>query len=143
MEVVEMEKDVIDALCEAAFAEPVEPPGGLSGRVLGAVYRAGKKRQRRIFALHSIAFALFLALAVWLGGDAVGEMSRSGFVHMLAMLWTDTGVALANASSWGLALVETLPLSEVAWSALALYFALHIGAGLVRRTRPRLPLGVI
>lgn len=146
-----MDRDEIDGLFEV-LARHVDPPVGLSKKVIEGVYRAEKLRQKKIALIHAFFFSVLSVFAVWFAAGAVEEMARTGFVHIASMLWTDSGIAIANLSDWIMALLETLPLPQLVWSAVLIYAAIIIGARLLReigikfpiwRWRSGVPAGVI
>ncbi len=146
-----MGRDEIDGLFDA-LARPVDPPEGLSERVIEAVRRAENLRRRRVAVLHAVLFSALSIFAMWFATGAVEEMARTGFIHMVSILWTDSGIAVANLGDWIMALAETLPLSQIALSAVLIYATAIVGIRLLRETgirvqiwrwRSGLPAGVM
>lgn len=137
-----MQKDEIDRLFEC-LERPVLPPLGLEDGVLKAVARAEERRQAKQVAVRSLVLAVLSALVCWFSWSAVGEMGRSGFIELISMLWTDSSAAFSHLSDWGMAVIETLPVTQLVLVAVSLYLTGLVGSKLFRGTHPRFPLGVI
>lgn len=137
-----MQRDDIDRLFEC-LEHPVSPPRGFDDTVLKAVARYEERRQVKLVALRFFALTVFSALVCWFSWSAVGEMGRSGFIELFSMLWTDSSAALSHLGDWGMAVVETLPTTQLLIIGISLYLAGSIGTKLFRGARPRFPMGVI
>ncbi len=115
------------------------PPQDLAARISAAVELSVGQEQARRARMPLIAFAMSfsLLLALWFGFNMVIAFQEDGVLDFLGVFTSHSDLAYSLDTL--LALIEALPISEIALTLFALVTAIVLAQQLVDTGRPRAP----
>lgn len=97
-----------------AYLKPAEPPAGLFNRIIFAIKREQELRQTKklLFGFLSLLAASFIATALsWT--MLANQAESSGIFYFISAAFSDLGAFFALWQDFGLAILESLPLTGI------------------------------
>ena len=108
----------------------IEPPENLSGRIIARIRLETRKAAWRLSCLLGGAAVLAFSGLVWLGTMLASEISASGSMQYLSLIFSDTGLALSNWREIAFSLIESAPAQAAGLFVLFLFVLLFVARSL-------------
>ncbi len=94
--------------------KPQEPPAGLLGKIMARIHEEERLMSiKKRFILFSITVLISTGALIPAMNAFQEEFAQSGLTQFLSLLFSDLGVVLASWQEFGLAVLESLPITSI------------------------------